>query len=114
MLTSDQPRVGAFDFFFAFNMLDKNTMEGPDAKTKVNGTGPFVFQEWVQGDHVALTKNSSYWRSGVPYLDGMHVGIFKDAQSMMASLEAGAIDVAERRPFPTSFDSSRTRAIRPS
>ena len=100
VLTSDQPRVGAFDFFFAFNMLDKNTMEGPDAKTKVNGTGPFVFQEWVQGDHVALTKNSSYWRSGVPYLDGMHVGIFKDAQSMMASLEAGAIDVADAPPIP--------------
>jgi peptide/nickel transport system substrate-binding protein len=100
VLTSDQPRVGAFDFLFAFNMLDKNTMEGPDAKTRVNGTGPFVFQEWVQGDHVGLTKNKSYWRSGIPYLDGMHVGIFKDSQSMMASLEAGAIDVADAPPIP--------------
>ena len=100
VLTSDQPRVGVFDFLFAFNMLDKNTMEGPDAKTTVNGTGPFVFQEWVQGDHVGLTKNKNYWRSGVPYLDGMHVGIFKDSQSMMASLEAGAIDVADAPPIP--------------
>ena len=100
VLTSDQPRVGAIHSSFAISMLDKNTMEGPDAKTKVNGTGPLVFQEWVQGDHVGLTKNSSYWRSGVPYLDGMHVGILKDAQSMMASLEAGAIDVAHARPIP--------------
>ena len=100
MLTSEQPRVGAFDFFYAFNMLDKNTMEGPDAKTRVNGTGPFVFQEWAQGDHVDLTKNKNYWRSGIPYLDGLHVGIFKDSQSMIANLEAGAIDVADAPPIP--------------
>jgi peptide/nickel transport system substrate-binding protein len=100
VLTSEQPRVGAFDFFHAFNMLDKNTMEGPDARTKVNGTGPFVFQEWAQGDHVELTKNKNYWRSGVPYLDGIRVGIFKDSQAMMASLEAAAIDVADAPPIP--------------
>ncbi len=100
VLTSEQPRVGAFDFFYAFNMLDKNTMEGPDAKTKVNGTGPFVFQEWAQGDQVDLTKNKNYWRRGVPYLDGLHVGIFKDSQAMIASLEAGAIDVADAPPIP--------------
>ena len=51
ILNSDQPRPLAFDLFERLYMLDKDTMEGPDAKTKANGTGPFTFVEWAQGDH---------------------------------------------------------------
>ena len=49
VLKSDKPRPGAFDFLEYFNMLDKDTTEGPDAKTKIVGTGPFTFVEWVAG-----------------------------------------------------------------
>ena len=47
ILKSEMPRPGVFDFFQSFTIVDKNTMEGPDAKTKANGTGPFTFVEWV-------------------------------------------------------------------
>ena len=49
ILKSDQPRPLMFDFFEYFNMVDKVTIEGPDAKTKAVGTGPFSLVEWAPG-----------------------------------------------------------------
>ena len=73
MLKSDQPRPLVFDFFEYLNMVDQETLEGPDAKTKAVGTGPFTFVEWAQGDHLTLAQNPNYWQSGKPYLDGISV-----------------------------------------
>lgn len=99
VLTADQPRPGIFDFLGAFNMVDKDTMEGPNARTSINGTGPFKFVEWASGDHITLAKNTNYWQSGRPYLDGIQVSILKDAQSMVTQLEAGAVDAAYAPPL---------------
>src|SRR5436190_93955 len=70
VLQSDKPRPGVFDFLQYLRILDKDTMEGPDATTKVVGTGAYKFVEWVPGDHFTLVKNPNYWESGHPYLDG--------------------------------------------
>jgi peptide/nickel transport system substrate-binding protein len=99
VLTSDKPRPGAFDFFEYFNMLDKDTMEGPDAKTKIVGTGPFTFVEWVQGDHFTFTHNKNYWQSDRPYFDGASIKVFTDAQAQVAQLEAGVLDLADSPPI---------------
>jgi peptide/nickel transport system substrate-binding protein len=95
VLNSEQPRPLVFDFFERLNMVDKNVMEGPDAKTKANGTGPFKFVEWVQGDHFSTEKNPNFWMSGRPYIDGVHTLILKDQQGSVAQFEAGAVDVYE-------------------
>ncbi|HEX8969299.1 MAG TPA: ABC transporter substrate-binding protein [Chloroflexota bacterium] len=92
ILKSDMARPGVFDFFQSFTIVDKNTMEGPDAKTKANGTGPFTFVEWVPGDHVSMARNTHYWRSGTPLLDGIRTAILRDAQAAVVQLEAAAID----------------------
>src|SRR5216684_6361261 len=93
VLTSEMPRPLVFDFFERLNMVDKNIMDGPDAKTKANGTGPFKFVEWVQGDHFSTVKNPNFWSSGQPYLDGVRTLILKDQQAAVAQLEAGSLDV---------------------
>jgi peptide/nickel transport system substrate-binding protein len=85
--------------FEYFNMLDRVTMEGPDALTTLLGTGPFVFREWVQGDQLAFGKNANYWRSGRPYLDGVTVRIAKDPQAGVTQLEAGSLDVVLSMPL---------------
>jgi peptide/nickel transport system substrate-binding protein len=93
-LGSEAPRPGVFDFLQYLNVVDREALEAPDAATKLNGTGPFVFVEWVQGDHLSLSRNKNYWDSGKPYLDGITIQFFRDPQTQIAALEGGAIDVA--------------------
>jgi peptide/nickel transport system substrate-binding protein len=92
VLGSDVPRPGVFDFLQYFTIVDKNLMESPDSPTKANGTGPFMFVEWVSGDHVTMQRNPNYWDKNLPYLDSIQTRIFRDTQAMVVSLEAGALD----------------------
>ncbi len=59
VLASDLPRPGLFDFFQYLTIVDRNALEAPHAASKLNGTGPFAFVEWAQGNHMALTRNKS-------------------------------------------------------
>ncbi len=102
ILVSDQPRPLVFDFLENLNMVDKDTLEGPDAKVKSIGTGPFVFTEWAQGDHATYVKNMNYWESGKPYLDEIRVVMLQDAQAMMVQLESSALDIV-RNPLRQDF-----------
>ena len=90
VLGTDQPRPSLFDYLQFVNISDPETYAGPNSSTKVVGTGPFEFVEWIQGDHVTLRKNAKYWRSGVPLLDEQQFMILRDPQAMVAQLEAGA------------------------
>src|SRR5581483_6335937 len=98
VLGSDQPRPGVFDAFQKYNMVDRETMEGPDAKNKSVGTGPYTFVEWVPGDRIVFAKNKNYWQSGRPYIDQIVVHIGHDPQAMISQLAAGAIDLADAPP----------------
>jgi peptide/nickel transport system substrate-binding protein len=100
VLQSEKPRPGIFDFLQYFRILDKDTMDGPNATTKAVGTGAFKFVEWVPGDHITLTRNENYWESGHPYLDGIQISIYRDAQAMVAAMESGSLDVADLIPIP--------------
>jgi peptide/nickel transport system substrate-binding protein len=100
VLQSEKPRPGVFDFLQYFRILDKDTMDGPNATTKAVGTGAFKFVEWVPGDHITLTRNENYWESGHPYLDGIQISIYRDAQAMVAAMESGSLDVADLIPIP--------------
>jgi peptide/nickel transport system substrate-binding protein len=60
------------------------------------GTGPFMFSEWVPGDHVRLARNPNYWNSAAaPYLDGIVFKPFADSASKLAALQAGTVDLVE-------------------
>jgi peptide/nickel transport system substrate-binding protein len=93
VMHAEQKWPSIFSVLAWCNILDPQTFQS-DGPNKPVGTGPFSFVEWVQGDHITLKKNPSYWQSGKPYLDGINIQIFADPQSMTTQLEAGAIDVA--------------------
>src|SRR5579859_5374049 len=92
---SDKPRPLAFDFFEFLNIAEPTTASDP---TKAVGTGPFKFVEWKQNDSLTLTKNTNYWESGKPYLDGIVMSVITDPQAMTTRFEAGSLDAAINYP----------------
>ena len=97
-----RPRPLVFDNLETFNIIDQVTAEGPNAKSQVVGTGPFMLKEWVQGDHITLVKNPNYWQPGRPYLDTIEYRILRDAQTMVAQFEAGTLDMVLNPPLRDS------------
>lgn len=67
---------------------------GPPAAT---GTGPFVFKEWVTGDHVTLVKNPNYWNAaaGGPYLDSITFKPIADPTATLNALQSGDVDISQ-------------------
>jgi ABC-type transport system substrate-binding protein len=92
-LASDLPRPAIFDFFELFNQVNKDTMEGPNAKTASIGTGPFKFGECLQGDHQTFAKNPNHWLTGHPYVDS-YVAYAHAGHALLVQFESGALDVA--------------------
>jgi peptide/nickel transport system substrate-binding protein len=64
------------------------------------GSGPFMFSEWVKGDHLTLVKNPNYWGktasgSQLPYLDKIVYHPITNESVMFTNLETSTIQVAE-------------------
>jgi peptide/nickel transport system substrate-binding protein len=59
------------------------------------GWGPFVIEEWVQGDHLTLSRNPYYFRAdeGIPYLDRIVFSFNSSAPEVVARLLSGECDV---------------------
>ncbi len=60
------------------------------------GTGPFVFKEWVKGDHVTVTANPNWWRKGYPLIQTVIFKTIPEASTRVAALRRGEIDLATR------------------
>ena len=81
-------------------------------ETKPIGTGPFKFVEFVPGDHLSMEKNDTYWVAGTPLLDQLVFKNVPDAQSRLAQLRAGSVqmidgidpkDVKQAQGFPNAY-----------
>ncbi|HEY3058790.1 MAG TPA: ABC transporter substrate-binding protein [Chloroflexota bacterium] len=101
----DLPNPFVVDALPNLSIIDPVSFE-QHGVTKPVGTGPFTFVEYVQGDHLTLRKNPSYWDKGKPYLDELRFRIFTDPQAMTTEFEAGALDLALQ---PTLNDWVRTQ-----
>lgn len=73
--------------------------------TLVIGTGPFVYDDWVVGDHFSVTRNEDYWREPA-HLDGIEFRFLPDVQTRAASLRSGDVD-AIITPEPSAIKDFR-------
>jgi peptide/nickel transport system substrate-binding protein len=69
---------------------------GSDTLDKVMvGTGPFMFKEWVTGDHLTMVRNSHWWGGGGrPYLNEIRVKFDADANTELNELRTNTVDMA--------------------
>ncbi len=95
-------------------IFPKHVYEGTDPldnpnnfEPKVTG-GPFIFEEWVQGDHITLVRNDQYWVDELPYLDRFIFRFMPEPSTRVLALEAGEIDYIP----PGSLPESEVDAVR--
>jgi peptide/nickel transport system substrate-binding protein len=63
------------------------------------GSGPFVFSEWIKGDHLLLKANPNYWQKDkngnrLPYLQSITYHPISNYSVMYDNLETNQIQVA--------------------
>ena len=71
-------------------------------KTAPVGTGPYRFNEWVQGDRVELVRNPNYW-GDVPELTGATIKFISDPTAAFAAMMAEDIDAFDNFPAPENM-----------
>jgi peptide/nickel transport system substrate-binding protein len=68
-----------------------------EMRTHPIGTGPFKFVEFKANESIKLTKNTDYWKKGLPYLDGIEYTIIPNRSTAILAFVAGKFDIT----FPT-------------
>lgn len=71
------------------------------------GTGPYKFDEWVEGEYCRLKKVEDYWGNDLPAEDNLSAGIaetiefrpYIEASSRVIALQNGEIDVCVNPPI---------------
>lgn len=93
---------------FLFNMAWGDAVilnEGDDVdslKTTPNGTGAFVFSNWVQGDSITISRNDNYW--GTPaLLESATFRYISDPTAAFAAMMAGDVDAFPTFPAPENL-----------
>ena len=71
------------------------------------GTGPFMFDRWVQGDRIELKRNDAYWGEAVK-LEGAAFQIVPDPAAAVAAMMAGDIDAYPNFPAPENMSQFET------
>jgi peptide/nickel transport system substrate-binding protein len=80
-------------------IVNKTAIESGDPSRHPVGTGPFVFVEWMQGDHITLKKNPRYFKQSLPHLDSIVFRFLPVDQSRIDGLTAGELDWVDAIPL---------------
>ena len=97
VVTFSAPAPNVFDIFDSLSIVAPEAFE--NLQRQPIGTGPFRFVEWIPGDQVAMARNETYWREGLPYLDEVIIKPYADGETLTLALESGQINAAISLPY---------------
>ncbi|MGQ0569912.1 MAG: ABC transporter substrate-binding protein [Armatimonadota bacterium] len=74
---------------------------GGDLSRNSVGVGPFAFKEWVRDNYLRVERNPTYWRRGLPYLDGIEFRFNSDPNARFAAFRSGQVNFLYKidKPF---------------
>jgi peptide/nickel transport system substrate-binding protein len=78
-------------------VVARSQLDDPKGTQRPVGTGPFRFVSWEPNAQFVVERNPHYWRTGMPYLDGITFRPIVADASRQASLQSGAIDLMVSR-----------------
>jgi len=86
-------------------IIARHVYQGTDpqtnpANTNPIGTGPFKFVSYAKGTEIRLARNPTYFKPGLPYLDGLVMRIIPDLSVQVLALESGEVDFLWELPGP--------------
>ncbi len=95
--------TGSFLFNMAWGDAVIVAPESADSlATNPVGTGPFKFEEWVQGDRVELVANPDYW-GAAPALTEATFKFISDPTAAFNAMMGGEIDAFPNFPAPETL-----------
>ena len=62
------------------------------------GTGPWKFEEWIDGQYISFTRNDEYWAGQTSNVDRLVMRFITESSSIVAGLISGTIDATGRVP----------------
>lgn len=60
------------------------------------GAGPFMFVEWVKGDHITYKAFPDYWNPGVPKVETLIFRPIPESATRVAAIQADEVDIVGR------------------
>ena len=81
-------------------IVSKKSVE--DEATHPVGTGPFMFKDWVQGDHIDLVAYPGYW-GAKPALKAVTFKFISDPTAAFSAMMAGDVDAFPIFPSPETL-----------
>jgi peptide/nickel transport system substrate-binding protein len=100
-------KLSAADGNFLFNMAwGDAVIVAPESIETIKqtpiGTGPFKFDNWVQGDRIEISRNTSYW-GDAPALEAATFKFISDPTAAFAAMMAQDIDAFAGFPAPENL-----------
>lgn len=69
------------------------------------GTGPWVLDEYKDGEYAKFRRNENYW-GDMPAIDGFTLHVIPDGETMAANLESGELDMVYDNYNTSSFNTA--------
>ena len=85
-----------------FYIMPKEVIDADgDARKRVIGSGPWIFDKYDKGVQVVAKRNPDYYFTGTPYVDELDLLIVPEAATSVANLRAKQIDIYAPSPTDT-------------